>query len=334
MSNPNYELFGHQLESPLLNAAGSINRTNVEQIQREAAVLRRTGIGGITYGSFTIPAQEGNAARFGEPVYHYDPFRGETYNSMGLPNIGIEAAEKLLPEEISKAHDIGKIVIASVSPTINSRENGGDSFAQTEQLVQRMLETDADIIEVNLSCPNVLNDGDTRKPILGYDSDSVHTVIDRLDSTVGRTGRLSVKVPPYMSLQQQRQLKAGAEAMKAKPVFRGVVTSNTVPDQIPLDKDRRAILTVPGGKAGMSGPATRQLGRDQTRLWRDELKGELEIVSTLGVIDGREVFARRQLGASAVGGVTFLWESNDWGKAVTRVLEEFSEFERRVHSSR
>ena len=110
-----YELAGVELESPLVNAAGSVNGTNVETILREVEMLADTGVGAITGGSFTPSAQEGNAVKFGEPVYHHDPATAKTYNSMGLPNIGKDAAVELAPQVISHAN--GKPVIYSGSPT-------------------------------------------------------------------------------------------------------------------------------------------------------------------------------------------------------------------------
>src|SRR5688572_14450336 len=118
-----YELAGQRLDSPLINAAGSINGTNPYRLLNEVDALGRTGIGAITVGSFTVPPQPGNELTYGEPVYYHDAEAGKTYNSMGLPNIGLAAAVELAPEIIRRAHAAGKPVILSGSPT-NSPEHG------------------------------------------------------------------------------------------------------------------------------------------------------------------------------------------------------------------
>ncbi len=92
-----YELVGVELESPLINAAGSINGSSAEKILQEVTLLADTAIGAVTAGSFTVPSQEGNEAKFGAPVYYHDPVTKKTYNSMGLPNIGEKQAVDIAP---------------------------------------------------------------------------------------------------------------------------------------------------------------------------------------------------------------------------------------------
>jgi dihydroorotate dehydrogenase len=144
MPNPNFKLVTTEIETPLVNAAGSINGTSSELILREVETLADTAIGAITVGSFTVPEQLDNEVKFGSPTYYHDRETGSTYNSMGLPNIGLDAAKRLMPEVISRAWDKGKPVIASVSPTQSSPENGGNAFEQVKQLVEGLLETEAD----------------------------------------------------------------------------------------------------------------------------------------------------------------------------------------------
>ncbi len=67
-----YELSGYELESPLINAAGSVNGPDIERILHEVDVLASTGIGAITIGSFTVPRQEGNESKYGSPTYYHD----------------------------------------------------------------------------------------------------------------------------------------------------------------------------------------------------------------------------------------------------------------------
>ena len=322
-----YELGGHELESPLINAAGSVNGTSPDLILREVTELAGTGIGAITVGSFTVPAQAGNEARFGAPVYYHDSATGATYNSMGLPNIGLAEATRLMPKIVAIAHERGKPVIANVSPTQPSAEIG-DTFEQTVQLVGTLQGTGVDLIEVNTSCPNVVTTGGGRKPILGYDLEGMTRLVEQLEPLVevGHT-RIGVKLPPYLSEEELRIVPQLAQLFREHPVFEFIVTANTIPGQIPRGSTGEPILTVPGGAGGMSGATTREVGREQLRLWRAQMGSGIEVVSTLGVVDGRELAVRRQLGATAAGGVTFLWEADSLGRAVTDMLTQWTEAE-------
>jgi len=325
--SPEYTLAGKSLETPFVNAAGSINGASAEDILRQVSLLSNTAIGAITVGSFTVPEQAGNEVAYGGTVYYFDEKTGATYNSMGLPNIGLAAAKTVMPEIIKRAHDGGKPVIASVSPTQASKKIG-DTFEQTIRLVYEMQLAGADLIEVNTSCPNVVTEEGARKPILGYDLEGMTELVSRLapwtgvqDSTVG------VKLPPYLT-KEERQITPGlARLFKESGVFGFLVTANTIPDQAPLDDRGEYILAVPGGSGGMSGPATRYIGREQLGMWRTLVGNSLDIMSTLGVDGGKEMAVRRELGADAVGGVTLFFESNNWGRTVTDVISDWVEAE-------
>lgn len=320
-----FSLVGHEIETPLLNAAGAINDAGEERILQEVELLASTAIGAITVGSFTVHERIGNEASFGGPVYYHDAQTGATYNSMGLPNIGLSAAVRLMPEIVRRAHARGKPVIASVSPTEATVEIG-NTFEQAVRLVGELQKTDVDLIEFNSSCPNVITEDGGRKPLLGYDLAGMERLVIELGRIVGtHNARLGIKLPPYLLDQEVQLVPALAALLREYPVFAFLVTSNTIPHRVARDNAGQPILRVPGGVGGMSGPATREVGRQQLQLWHSHVGSEIEIISTLGMDSGRELAARIQLGATAAGGVTFLWESSHWGRAVTEVVSEWAE---------
>jgi dihydroorotate dehydrogenase len=314
-----YELTDVDLETPLINAAGSINGTNPEKIIREVETLSDTAIGAITVGSFTVPRQEGNAVNYGEPVYYHDQKAGLTYNSMGLPNIGLDAAVQLAPRIFEAADD--KYVIFSVSPT--KSEEHGTSVEQSVRLVYELFDkAKADLVELNVSCPNVVTEGGGRKPIMGYDLETMQELVDALHLEVGEGRRLGVKLPPYISDDEKLMVPELGKILRGRRVFRFLVSSNTIPNQRPVDEDDVPILSVEIG--GMSGPGTAQVGLEQELLWLPE-KGEMDLVSSLGVHNGQELASRVKRGAVAGEGVTFLWESTNWKKAITNMLAGFAD---------
>lgn len=323
MSELKYRLDEAHIDSPLVSAAGSINGTSPENILEEVDNLAASGIGAITVGSFTVPRQEGNVITYGEPVYYHDAEKGLTYNSMGLPNIGLDEAIKMAHTITQHAGD--KPVIFSVSPTLPNEEIGGPS-EQAAQLVYRFFdEVAAEFVELNVSCPNVVTDDGSRKPMLGYDPEGMEELVQTLRQEVGRpSGGFGIKVPPYLTNEQQAMLPDIARTILESRLFSFLTTSNTVPNQVPTDKKGRPVLSVPGGAGGMSGPGTREDGREQLLRWRSLVGTRLDIISTLGVDSGKELAQRMKLGAVAAGGVTFLWQSENWQDTVTKVLEEYA----------
>jgi len=292
---------------------------------REVETLAATATGAITVGSFTVPEQAGTEARYGGPTYYHDKVTHTTYNSMGLPNIGLERAITLMPEILARAREYGKPVIASVSPTVANEENG-DTFKQVKRLVYNMQLTDVDLIEVNTACPNVVTEGGGRKPILGYDSEGMYQLVEELAPWTGMiNSKVGVKLPPYITDEEQALVPELAQLFRDRRVFGFITTANAIPNQVARDKDGEPVLSVPGGAGGMSGPSTKRIGRQQLKLWKDALGEDIEIVSTLGVDSGKELAIRKALGAAAAGGVTFLWESDNWGRAVTKVTEDWSD---------
>ncbi|MBX4197490.1 hypothetical protein KW801_02965, partial [Candidatus Saccharibacteria bacterium] len=227
-----YRLVNNPVETPLVNAAGSINGTSKELIVREVEKLADTAIGAITVGSFTVPEQAGNEVKYGGPVYYHDKETGTTYNSMGLPNIGLREAKLLVPELLKRAHEAGKPLIVSVSPTQATAETG-NTFEQTIKLVYEMQLADADLIEVNTSCPNVVTEGGGRKPILGYDLEGMRQLVSELAPwTSTHDSKVGVKLPPYLSEEEKNIVPELAKLFKERRVFGFVVTSNTIPGQV------------------------------------------------------------------------------------------------------
>lgn len=335
LSGP-YYLAGHELSSPLINAAGSINGRNINRIQDEFNSLLATDIGGVTLGAFTIPENIGNGEKFGEPVFHFDPITKESNNSIGLDNIGSDGAVELSDKLTEKAHARGKILIYSGSPLGNPKY--GSPIKQASELAYKFLDTNVDLVEINVSCPNIVGEGGGRKPIMGYDFQTMEELMVELKQVVGSNPRLGLKMPPYLDETKEPMIPRLANLFKTVNILGFLSTSNTIPNNIPLDGRGEPIFEhIPGHTAGLSGFSERvvKMGRQQLLHWSNEVeKGlELNIISMEGVASGKEVFYRRRIGASACAGVTFLWRTDKmkfgkpmtWGERVTEMLEGFSE---------
>ena len=318
------EFLGRPLESPLINAAGLINGPEERGVLRDVETLSGSAIGGITVGSWTLERRPGNAAEHGEPTHYYDPSNNELVNALGLPNVGIEAGGRMVGEILDIAGE--KPVFFSVSPT--AAEKGANPVEEAMELVDRLFQAGANIVELNVSCPNIVTDSGARKPLMGHDPASMEKLRQMLschpDSEIFAR-QLGVKLPPYLGVAELRIQHRVAEVLTDMPIA-FLTVCNTIPGRRPVTDDKRPILTVPGGSGGGSGPTYWETGRLQLASWRAETSDTLPIISALGVCDGEEIAARRELGALAAAVNTELWMSDNWQRTVTKMLGEYADY--------
>lgn len=318
-----YQLADHELTTPVVAAAGLINGPEAQSLLRNVAAAAETEIGAVTVGSWTMLKRLGNAALFGEPTDHFDPQTGEMTNALGLPNVGLDEGQRLV--EPIKAEASPKPVIFSASPT--TPEAGiGDAVDQSLTLVRRLFAAGAELVELNVSCPNVVDPDGSRKPIMGHDPQTMDRLAQELaddaDSNL-YADRLGLKLPPYIGLEDDQTQRQVAKILGQAPVG-FVVASNTIPGHRPVDDRGRPILSVPDGLGGLSGPKTYLQGRQQLALWRHSLP-QKPIVSALGAYDGQEVATRLNMGAVAVGMNARFWHRRSWQQTVTEILVELSQ---------
>ena len=115
----------------LMNAAGALCVT-----REELEALGRCRSGAIVTKSMTPAFRQGNP----EPRYY--SFPGGSINSMGLPNLGYPAYVTIIPT----LRRFGKPVIASIA---------GLSPPEFLEAARAITAVSPDLIEVNLSCPNI-----------------------------------------------------------------------------------------------------------------------------------------------------------------------------------
>ena len=325
MSVETIDFLGHSLENPLINAAGLVNGPEIKGLLTDIERLALSAIAGVTIGSWTLEKRLGNASQFGEPTSYYDRQKQAMINALGLPNVGLNIGEK----HVAKILDIAgnKPVIFSVSPA-PCIETPKDSIQQSVELIDRLLQAGAPLIELNLSCPNIISDDNLPKPILGYDLEAIkklNQALNQLADSASLSDRLGLKLPPYIKPEELQVFNEMATLIVAMPI--GFLTvCNTIAGSRPLNQAGLPILSVPGGVGGLSGPATKMEGRRQLDLWRHKMPDDLPIISALGIYDGLEIVKRQSLGASLCGVNTRLYQSSNWSKTITEILVEYSQY--------
>lgn len=134
--NTAVKLCGLTLKNPIMTASGTFG------FGREYDEFYDIGkLGGIVGKGLTLAPREGNdGVRIAETP-------SGILNCVGLQNPGVEY---FIENELPFMKNKGAVVVANVA---------GSTVSDYERIVERLSETDVDMIELNISCPNVKSGG-------------------------------------------------------------------------------------------------------------------------------------------------------------------------------
>lgn len=279
---PETTLAGIPLEHPLLNAAGTAK--TVDDVGR----LARSAVSAVTVGSITLAERAGNA---GEVFTATD---GYAINALGLPNRGADFYRDELPKMADLTRAVGKPLIVSVA---------GFSPDEYGELAGLSASTGADLVELNLGCPNVWNDGSQHR-IASFDPELVaRSVAAAIAAADG------VPIGAKLSPLADPTLLAEVAAVLADSGVRFVVSCNTFPNGLALRPDGRSAIDVEYG--GVSGGSMKPIALGQVGQLRRLLPSSIDLVGTGGVRRGTDIDDFRHAGAVAVGAATLFWTSGE-----------------------
>ena len=266
MTDVSTTIAGVKFPSCFMNAAGALCVTRDELV-----ALGQSRAGAIVTKSMTVEARQGNP----EPRYH--GFRDGSINSMGLPNLGYRAYAELIPD----LKRFGKPVVASVAGLCE------DDFPVIAAAINA---TQPDLIEVNLSCPNIPG-----KPQIGYDPEASERIIKRVRSLI--TVPMGLKLPPYFDPAHHEIM--GRVIGRCGVDFLNMI--NSVGNGLVVDPEREAVVIKPkGGFGGLGGRLIKPVALANVRAFYKFFQGQIPIIGTGGVVDGVDAFEHFLCGASAV----------------------------------
>jgi dihydroorotate dehydrogenase (fumarate) len=254
---------------PVGNAAGWCKSVDeVDALARSAAQF-------IVFGSITTEERAGNPG---------NTFDGESLNSLGLPNPGIENVRKVAPQILDMAHEESKPVILSIA---------GFSPMEYVDLASAAVELGFDGIEINLGCPNVVDSGE-RKPIFSFDLQLIEAIVSGVKTAtepMASGSFISVKLSP---MSNPETILATA-AILAECGINAVVTQNTFPNALLYNRNGSPVIQTPDNKgwAGLAGPAVKAMALGQVSQWRaalDDLNAKnISVWGVGGVKTGQDV---------------------------------------------
>jgi dihydroorotate dehydrogenase (NAD+) catalytic subunit len=212
-----------------------------------------------------------------------------------------------MPDD-TKAHanvPNGKLLISSIVGTIQkgfSKDDYYNDFAITAKLA---LETGAQAIEVNFSCPNVTNEG-----VLCYDGKAVLTICKLVKQAIGNTP-LIAKLGYFPQIADKL---LEATLVSIDPFVSAVSAINTFAAPVHDEYNQQALPGVGRLKAGLSGHAIKDIGLDMTKrlhMLRHQNNLKFEIIGIGGVLTARDFLDYQDAGADAVlSGTGAMWNPN------------------------
>ncbi len=250
------------------------------------------GAGGVTTKSIWLTENIGhkNPTMFGTPHYFL--------NAVGLSDAGIaKAQEETFPEYLADkpAPIIASIVAYSV-----------DDFGR---LAEEITKCDPDLIEVNISCPNV-DDAHGKPFSCSVEGAAGVMKVVRAHTSKPIIAKLTPNVPNIAEIAKSCA-DAGADGICAINTLYGMTIDVNL---------RRPILTNKSG--GVSGPAIKPMA---VKCVYDIYKAtKLPIIGTGGVMTGEDVIEMMMAGAGLVGiGTMVYYRGVEGFGEIVREMEEW-----------
>lgn len=257
---------GVPLASYVFNASGP-NDVTFEELQ----ILGKSASSAITIKTCTVEPRKGNE----EPRYARVPLG--SINSMGYPNLGYKEYLKLIP----KLKEFGKPIVASV---------GVLKASEFPMLAEAFMESEADVIEFNFSCPNLAG-----KPQIAYDFAMTDAILK--DIAMKPKKPIGLKLPPYFDPAHWEQI---AEVLRKYPLS-FITCINSIGNTLIVDTETESPLIKPkGGFGGLGGDYVKPVALANVRALSQLLGDRMSVIGVGGIKSGSDAFEFLLCGADAV----------------------------------
>lgn len=187
---------GVELKNPVIAASGTFG---FGQEYRELWDVSK--LGGISSKGLTINPKDGN-----DGIRMIETASG-MLNSVGLQNPGVD---NFINIELKKMKELNTTIIANL---------GGATIEDYIKGIEKLNNTDVDLIELNISCPNVKQGG----MALGIKSEVAYDAVRKVKSVCKKP--LIVKLSPNAEDIKDMAIKcveAGADALSLVNTFKGM----------------------------------------------------------------------------------------------------------------
>lgn len=275
---------GVEFKNPVIAASGTFGFGGEYNNFYDVGML-----GGISSKGLTINPKDGN-----EGVRVVET-RSGMMNSVGLQNPGID---KFIEVELPKMRKLGTNVIANV---------GGGSIEDYEEAITKLRGTDIDMIELNISCPNVKCGG----MAFGIKSKVAFEIVSKIKKIADKP--LMVKLSPNAEDIVDMAIKceeAGADSISLINTLKGLA----------IDPYKRKPI-FNNVYAGLSGPAVKPIA---LRMVHEVSKAvDIPVIGLGGITTGLDAIEFMMAGASAIQIGTVNFFNPLAGMEIIKEIEEF-----------
>lgn len=275
---------GVEFKNPVIAASGTFGFGEEYNNFYDVSIL-----GGISSKGLTLNPKEGN-----DGIRVYETPSG-MMNSVGLQNPGIEG---FIKNELPKMKKLGTNIIANV---------GGGCIEDYEEAIEKLRGTDIDMIELNISCPNVKSGG----MAFGIQSDVAYEVVSKIKKIADKP--LMVKLSPNAEDIVRMAIsceKAGADSISLINTLKGFAVD---------PYKRKAIFN--NTYAGLSGPAVKPIA---LRMVHEVAKAvNIPVIGLGGIANGLDAIEFMMAGASAIQIGTINFVNPMAGKEIVEEMEKF-----------
>ena len=275
---------GVEFKNPVIAASGTFGFGAEYNNFYDVGIL-----GGISSKGLTLNPKDGN-----EGIRVYETPSG-MMNSVGLQNPGID---KFISEELPRMKTLGTNIIANV---------GGGCMEDYEEAIEKLRGTDIDMIELNISCPNVKSGG----MAFGVKSDVAYDVVSKIKKIVDKP--LMVKLSPNAEDIVRMAIsceEAGADSISLINTLKGFA----------IDPYKRKPI-FNNIYAGLSGPAVKPVA---LRMVHEVSKAvAIPVIGLGGISNGRDAIEFMMAGASAIQIGTINFVNPMAGKEIIEEMEAF-----------
>lgn len=218
-------------------------------------------------------------------------------NSFGVPSHGPGVWKQDLTHALQGVGK-GQLLIMSVVGTIREGMTSSEYYNDFAVAARYAKDAGAQVIEINLSCPNVASEG-----VICYSIDAVYEICKLTKEAIGDIP-LIIKVG-YYAPEQQEILERIVE--KINPFIGAISTINTLAGEI-INKDGSQALPGKGRlRSGICGAGITWAGLDMVKrldTLRSAKKYKYEIIGVGGVMSLADFNEYRTAGADLVQSVT------------------------------
>ena len=234
-------------------------------------------------------------------------------NSFGVPSKDSSVWQEDVKKAISYAGK-GQVLVLSFMGTVKENQTPEEFVADYALAAKQAYQTGAKILETNLSCPNIGNEG-----LVCYNLEMTQRVCEAVRAEIGDIP-LILKVGYYQNDEDIKRLVEIAEKYA-----QAISSINTIPVEV-VDKDGKQAL--PGKnmlKSGVCGASIKWAGLEMVRRLRKAVgnrqQAAVKIIGVGGVTKAEDYFEYKDAGADCVMSATGAMWNPDLAKEIKQLVK-------------